>query len=248
MIRGKLKVDVVLPVYNEENILERTVETLYAFLENDLTYDWNIIIADNASNDNTLRKAVELSTRFERVKWLHLPRKGKGRALRKAWLESDADIVSYMDVDLSTGLEALPKAIEAILNGYDLAVGSRVLPNSKTVRSLKREFISCCYNILIRVLFSTHFTDAHCGFKVANVKAVKEIVPLIEDEEYFFDAELLILTAKRGYKIKDIAVSWVEDKDTKARIAKDAYDDIKGLLRLRCRSKLLKSRDQFRQR
>ena len=152
---------------------------------------------------------------------LHIPQKGRGRALRAAWLASPADVLSYMDVDLSTDLAAFPPLIEAIASeGYDIAIGSRLARGADIRRSLRREAISRGYNVMIKGLFFTRFSDAQCGFKAVSRRAVQELVPLIENNEWFFDTELLILAEKAGYRIKEIPVRWLEDPDTRVNVPK----------------------------
>ena len=228
-------VDVVIPVYNEEHVLARSINTLRLFLEKNLPHRYTIVIADNASTDRTWEIAQAMSQEYPDVAAMHLDEKGRGRALRKAWLESTADIVSYMDVDLSTELAAFPRLIQAIEEGYDIAIGSRLLKGSSVKRSFKRELTSRSYNFIIKAMFFTKFSDAQCGFKALRSKAAQELVPLIQDQEWFFDTELLILAAKKGYQIREIQVAWIEDPDTRVSIAKTALDDLKGLLRLRFR-------------
>jgi len=226
-------VAVVIPVYNEEKALARSIAMLRDFLSHNLDRDRRIVIADNASTDKTWEIAQSLSHEFDDVRALHLDLKGRGRALRKAWLQSDADIVSYMDVDLSTGLEAFPKLIAAIEAGSDVAIGSRLMRGSKVQRCFKREMTSQCYNLLIRAMFFPGFRDAQCGFKAVSSEAARQLVPLIENNEWFFDTELLILAAKNGYRIAEIPVRWVEDPGTTVDIGKTVIEDIKGLMRLR---------------
>jgi len=228
-------VDVVVPVYNEEHVLAQSIATLGGFLEQNLAQEWRIVIADNASTDKTWEIAQALSQEHPAVVSIHLDEKGRGRALRKAWLESNADIVSYMDVDLSTDLGAFLELIRAIDDGYDIAVGSRLARGSEVKRSFKREFTSRSYNLLIRAMFRTKFSDAQCGFNDLSSKAAQELVPLIQDQKWFFDTELLILAEKKGYRIKDVPVTWIEDPDSRVSIPRTVFDDLKGLLRMRFR-------------
>ncbi len=227
-------VDVVIPVYNEEHVLPSSIEKLHGFLSANLPHEWRILIADNASIDSTLAVAQRLTEDFTQTAVLHIPQKGRGRALRAAWLGSNADIVSYMDVDLSTELAAFPKLIAAIAEeGYDVATGTRLTRGADIERSIKREILSRGYNFLIKGMFRTRFSDAQCGFKAASQRAVQELVPLIENDEWFFDTELLILAEKRGYRVKDIPVRWIEDSDTRVNIRRTVSEDVQGLLRLR---------------
>ena len=232
---------VVLPVYNEEKAVRKGVETLISFLNNHDRYEWKVVIADNNSNDRTAEIGRELESENPIVDYLHIPRKGRGIALRTAWEQTDCDFVSYMDIDLSTGLEALIRAIDLLNAGADVVVGNRLDRKSNIKRSFKREFVSRSYNIAIKIALGTHFQDAHCGFKTGRSEAVKKILPYINDNEWFFDTEFLFYGEKLGYKIEEIPVSWIEDMDTKAKIFKDAYDDLRGLYRLRFHNKLKSS-------
>jgi glycosyltransferase involved in cell wall biosynthesis len=229
-------VDFVVPILNEEHVLARSVETLQASLRENLPqHRWRIVLADNGSTDGTLDIAQALTRDHpQEVSLIHLPERGRGRALRSAWLESEADVLAYMDVDLSTELEAIPLLVAAIAEeGYDVATGSRLARGSRTSRSLRRELISRSYNLLIKLVFRTRFSDAQCGFKALSRQAARELVPRIENEEWFFDTELLILAEKGGYRVKDIPVRWVEDPDTRVKLTKTILEDLRGLLRLR---------------
>lgn len=227
-------VDVVIPVYNEEHVIAQSVATLRVFLKANVDKRWKIIIADNASTDRTWEVAQGLAQEHPDVAAVHIDQKGRGRALRKVWLESDADIVSYMDVDLSTDLGAFTKLIDAIdKEGYHIAIGSRLMRDSKTKRCFKRELTSRGYNFLIKAMFFNSWHDAQCGFKAVSRQAVQELVPLIQNQEWFFDTELLLLAGRKGFRIKEIPVAWVEDPDTRVNIVKTVREDIAGLMRLR---------------
>jgi len=227
-------VDIVIPVYNEEHVLADSVATLRKFLAQGFAHQYRIVVADNASTDGTLAVAQKLAKKHADVASLHVPQKGRGRALRAAWLASPADIVCYMDVDLSTDLAAFAPLIESIASeGYDVATGTRLARGADTRRSLRREAISRGYNVMIKGLFFTRFSDAQCGFKAASRRAVQDLVPLIENNEWFFDTELLILAEKAGYRLKEVPVRWLEDPDTRVNVPKTVWEDVRGLLRLR---------------
>ncbi len=227
--------DIVIPVLNEEQDLPPNVGILHDFLSNQLSdYDWRITIADNGSTDATPELAQKLSEQYPRLGFIRLERPGRGRALRTAWTQSDADIVGYMDVDLSTDVSALPELVTAIESeGYDIATGSRLAKGAQLDRSFRRDFVSKAYSLTFRSMFHTSFKDAQCGFKAVSRRVVQEVVPLVQDTAWFFDTELLILAEKNGYRVKEVPVNWSEDPDSRVRIAKTAYEDIKGLLRLR---------------
>mgnify|MGYP001617125371 CR=1 FL=1 len=229
-------VDVVIPVYNEEKALPQSIPELRRFLLSpDFSYEWRIIIADNASTDSTPEVSRKLAADFPgEVDYVRIERKGRGYALKQTWGQSTADAMSYMDVDLSTGIEAFPALVKAVAeDGYGVATGSRLARRSKVVRSLKRTTLSVGYNTIIKVAFWTKFSDAQCGFKAISREVKERVLPLIEDNNWFFDSELLILAEKMGYRIKDIPVRWVEDPETTVKIGSTIAEDLRGLWRMR---------------
>ncbi len=226
-------VDVVIPGCNEERDLPQCIAALWDFLNEHLPYEWQIVIADNGSTDKTLAVAQALSQQYPHVSYVHIDLKGRGHALRKAWLESKADAVAYMDVDLSTKLTPFPKLVQALDEGYGVAIGSRLIGGSRVRRGLKREITSRTYNLLIKLMFWPSFHDAQCGFKAVRRDAVQDIVPFIKDQAWFFDTELLLLAHKKGYRIKEVPVEWVDDAGTTVKVAKTAWEDVKGLFRVR---------------
>ncbi len=232
------RVDVVIPCYNEVTVLRGSVDKTLALFDRHPEYAWRIVVADNGSNDGTGKLAQELEAAYPgRVKAELLTIKGRGLALKQAWKNSAAAVVAYMDVDLSTDIEHLPRLVTMVAkDGCDIAIGSRRARGSQTRRSLKREITSRGYIFLIRATFPRlRITDAQCGFKALNRRVVDEVVPLIENPMWFFDTELLILGHKRGLKICELPVRWDEDRDSKVNILKTAAEDIRGLLRMRFR-------------
>ncbi len=228
------QVNVTIPVYSEEFRLKANLPKLHRFLSDQCPFQFEIMIADNASTDRTFEVARSFSKTLPGVRVMHLEEKGRGRAVKRAWSETTADVLSYMDVDLSTDLGAFPPLIEALLaGGYDLAVGSRRLKPSLTTRGLKREIISRGYLLLVKALFRVRFSDAQCGFKAITRSAATALLPLVEDNGWFMDTELLILAEKLGYRVFDLPVRWVDDSDSRVRIWSTAIGDLKGLIRLR---------------
>jgi glycosyltransferase involved in cell wall biosynthesis len=229
------KVDVVVPVYNEEKALPVSIPRLAEFLRESLPYEWRIVIADNASVDETPAVSRKLEEEYPaEVTYSRIERKGRGYALKQTWGQSTADVMSYMDVDLSTGLDAFPPLIKAIADdGYGVATGSRLMRESKVDRSLKRTILSRGYNLIIKAMMRTRFSDAQCGFKAISREVAQRVLPLIQDNNWFFDTELLVLAEKMGYKIKDIPVVWDEDKDTRVKIGATVSEDLRGLWRMR---------------
>jgi glycosyltransferase involved in cell wall biosynthesis len=229
--------DVVIPVYNEEIDLEPCVVRLREFLQAECPYDWTIVIADNASNDRTAEIAQELVDRWpQETAYLRLPEKGRGRALRRAWMESQADVACYMDVDLSTDLEHLVPLVAPLMTGEKhVAIGSRLLPGSEVIdRPLLREFTSRVYNLLIWLMFpGRSFVDAQCGFKALSRQAIQELVPQVMDNAWFFDTELLLRAEAAGYQIHQVPVRWKDDPASTVNVIDTAWKDIKGLFRVR---------------
>jgi glycosyltransferase involved in cell wall biosynthesis len=225
-----------VPVYNEQAALVRNIPKLCSYLESYLPYRWSVVIVDNASTDSTLATARELAAHYHprRLSVLHLKEKGRGRALKAAWLASEADILTYMDVDLSTNLCSFLSLVAPLASGHsDLAIGSRLLKGAMVTRQWKREVISRCYNLLIKLLFGNRFTDAQCGFKALKTSVARSLVAQVEDEEWFFDTELLLLAEEGGYRISEVAVDWIEDLDSRVEIVSTALEDVKGLFRVR---------------
>ncbi len=229
-------INVTIPAHNEERVLVPNVSKVHRFLAARVPGRFEIVIAENGSTDATLARAGEVAGRFSEVRVVHLETGGRGGALRQAWSQSDAEVLTYMDCDLSTDLETFPPLVEAVASGaYDLAVGSRVLPGSRTTRGLTRELISRSYNLLVRALFRARFSDAQCGFKAISRAALMDLLPLVVDNGWFFDTELLLLATARGYRIQDQPVCWVEAPNSHVALWRTAVADIRGLLRLRRR-------------
>ena len=227
-------VDIVIPVYNEERVLAASVRTLHDFLTSHLGLAFAITIADNASSDETLHVARALARELAEVGVMHLERKGRGRALRAAWSTSGADVVGYMDVDLSTDLAALPDLLKPLLEGRaDLAIGSRLAAGAQVRRGAKRELISRSYNLLLRALLAAGFSDAQCGFKAGRREVVQALLQDVEDEAWFFDTELLYLAQRNGLAIHEVPVHWVDDPDSRVAILATAVEDLRGIARLR---------------
>ena len=231
-LRGS-SVEVVVPVYNEAGTLEPSIRRLHGFLVANLPFAWRIVIADNASTDRTWEIAQRLGHELGGVDAIHLEEKGRGRALRAAWSASDADVVCYMDVDLSTDLRALLPLIAGLISGHsDVAIGTRLAPGARIARSRKRELISRAYNLVLRLVLRARFSDAQCGFKAVRAQVARRLLPEVKDESWFFDTELLIRAQRHGLRIHEVAVDWVEDPDSRVDIIQTAVDDLRGIARL----------------
>ncbi|NLU79680.1 glycosyltransferase family 2 protein [Micromonospora sp. HNM0581] len=225
--------DVVVPVYNEETDLEPCVRRLHAHLVAHFPYPFQITIADNASVDGTLAVAEALVTELPGVQVRHLDAKGRGRALRAAWSASDAPVLAYMDVDLSTDLAALLPLVAPLISGHsDVAIGTRLARTSRVVRGARREFISRTYNLLLRGTLAVRFSDAQCGFKAIRADVARELLPLVQDTGWFFDTELLVLAQRAGLRIHEVPVDWIDDPDSRVDVVATAVADLRGIGRL----------------
>jgi putative flippase GtrA len=226
-------VEIVVPVHNEQQVLEASVERLHEYLVSSFPFASRITVADNASSDGTWLLARRLAERLPDVRAVHVAQKGRGRALRQVWGASDADVVGYMDVDLSTGLEALLPLVAPLLSGHsDLAIGTRLANGAAVVRGPKRELVSRCYNLLLRTAMRARFTDAQCGFKAGRTEVVQALLPVVEDQAWFFDTELLLAAQRSGLRIHEVPVDWVEDTDSRVDVLQTALDDLRGMARV----------------
>ncbi|WP_051102641.1 bifunctional glycosyltransferase family 2/GtrA family protein [Parafrankia elaeagni] len=225
--------DVVIPVYNEEKDLAPCIRRLHAHLRTTFPYPFQITVADNASTDTTLAIAQELAREIPEVSVIHLDAKGRGRALRAAWGVSTAPVLAYMDVDLSTDLAALLPLVAPLISGHsDLAIGTRLSRSSRVVRGPRREVISRCYNLLLRGTLAVRFTDAQCGFKAIRADVAASLLPLVQDGEWFFDTEMLVIAQRSGLRIHEVPVDWIDDPDSRVDVLATAMADLRGVARL----------------
>ncbi|MEU9862000.1 bifunctional glycosyltransferase family 2/GtrA family protein [Streptomyces sp. NPDC047971] len=232
-VAGRPVLDVVIPVYNEEKDLEPCVLRLHDHLSRTFPYGFRVTVADNASTDRTPEVAAALAATLPEVRSVRLEEKGRGRALRTVWSHSDAPVLAYMDVDLSTDLNALLPLVAPLISGHsDLAIGSRLARSSRVVRGPKREFISRAYNLILRGSLAARFSDAQCGFKAIRGDVAARLLPMVEDTGWFFDTEMLVLAERAGLRIHEVPVDWVDDPDSTVHIVRTATDDLKGVWRV----------------
>ncbi len=226
-------VDIVIPVHNEERDLRVSVLRLHAYLTQQFPFSARITIADNASTDATPAVAAELADELPEVRVLRLNDKGRGRALAAAWLTSDARVVSYMDVDLSTDLSALLPLVAPVISGHSqVSIGSRLVTGSRVTRGPKREVISRVYNILLRLVLRVRFKDAQCGFKALRADVARSLLPDVVNRNWFFDTELLVRAERAGLRIHELPVDWTDDPDSRVDIVATAIEDLRGVWRL----------------
>ncbi len=226
-------VEIVFPVHNEEVDLEPSVRRLAEYLGDHFPFAYVVTIADNASTDGTWAIAQRLAEKLPHVRAVRLPEKGRGRALRTVWSASPAEVVAYMDIDLSTDLAALLPLVAPLLSGHsDVAIGSRLTRTSRVVRGARREVLSRGYNLLLRTTLRARFSDAQCGFKAMRTACARELLPLIEDTGWFFDTELLLLAERSGLRIAEVPVDWVDDPDSRVDVASTVLADLLGVGRM----------------
>ncbi|HWE55174.1 MAG TPA: glycosyltransferase [Acidimicrobiales bacterium] len=226
-------VDIVVPVYNEAHVLERSVRRLRSYLDGEFPYPATVVIADNGSTDDTWLVASALADDLPGVKAVRIDGKGRGRALKTLWSASTAGVLAYMDVDLSTDLAALLPLVAPLISGHsDLAIGSRLAHGAQVGRGLRREGISRAYNSLIHLAAGRSFSDAQCGFKAITADAARHLLPTVVDGEWFFDTELLLAASSSGMRIHEVPVDWTDDPDSRVHVASTAWADIKGLARV----------------
>jgi glycosyltransferase involved in cell wall biosynthesis len=234
-------VDVVVPVHDEQRVLTASIRRLHDYLSRALPVSWRIVIADNASTDETLRIAMALAEDLRNVELLTLSEKGRGRALRTAWERSEADVVCYMDADLSTDLRALPPLLAPLFSGHsDLAIGTRLASGSRVVRGAKREVVSRAYNRILHTVLGARFSDAQCGFKAVRTDAVRRLLPSVRDQGWFFDTELLVVAQREGMRIHEVPVDWVDDPDSRVDLLRTALEDLRGIARLLSEARLIR--------
>ena len=226
-------VEIVVPVHNEAHVVEASIRRLHGYLAASFPFPFRITVADNASTDGTWPLALRLAAELPQVRAVHIAEAGRGRALRQVWGASDADVVAYMDVDLSTGLEALLPLVAPLVSGHsDLAIGTRLANGAAVVRGPRRELVSRCYNLLLRTTMRARFSDAQCGFKAGRTEVVQALLPGVEDQAWFFDTELLLAAQRGGLRIHEVPVDWVEDTDSRVDVVRTALDDLRGMARV----------------
>ena len=229
----RAQIEIVIPVRNEEHDLASSVRRLHAFLRDQFPISTRITIADNGSTDGTWAQALALQAELPAVQAVRLEQPGRGGALRAVWSASDADVYAYMDVDLSTDLNALFPLLAPLLSGHsDVAIGTRLARGARVVRGPRRELISRCYNLLLHATLGTRFSDAQCGFKAIRADAARQLLPLTTDYGWFFDTELLVLAERAGLRIHEVPVDWIDDTDSRVKVVSTALGDIRGIIRL----------------
>jgi len=233
----KKKVVLMLPVYNEERIIEDSVNTLHEYMKNNIIFDWKIVIVNNGSTDKTSKISKNLQKKYKNIDYVEIEKKGRGNALRESWKNYDADIYSYCDCDLATDISQLRELFDSIDRGANISTGNRYKKDSQTRRTLTRLITSKTYLFLIKILFNTKVSDFQCGFKAIDKKTKDDIVTITKDNDWFFDTELLLLAEREGYNIAQIPVTWTEKriKDSKVRVIPASLNNLINLIKLKRR-------------
>src|SRR5450755_1910130 len=227
------QVDIVVPVRDEERDLGSSVRRIEAYLRTRFPFSARITIADNGSSDGTWAVALALASELDAVRAVRLEQPGRGRALRSIWLANDADVLAYMDVDLSTDLNALLPLVAPLFSGHsDVAIGTRLARGARVIRGPRREVISRGYNLLLHTVLGARFSDAQCGFKAISRARARVLLPLTRDTGWFFDTELLILAQQAGLRIHEVPVDWIDDSDSRVKVVATILADLRGIARL----------------
>lgn len=232
----KTKLAITIPVLNEEETIVSKVEEVVNFFNLNNICDYIIIIGDNGSTDNTENLSKSLEQKYDFIKYLKISRKGVGLALRESWLKYEADIVGYMDLDLATDLKHIFEVLKLFENeDTKIVVGSRLLKSSKVSnRKPIREITSRGFNFLVKRILKVKFTDGMCGFKFFRREiAVSLIKKGIETDGWIFATEILAKAEWSGIKIKEVAVNWKDDPNSKVKILSLSWAYFKHLISLR---------------
>ena len=233
LLPAQAQVEIVIPVRNEERDLGPSVRRLCSYLDDNFPFAARVTIADNGSSDGTWALALTLADEFPAVRAVRIERPGRGGALRSVWSGSEADVYAYMDVDLSTDLNALLPLVAPLLSEHsDVAIGTRLARGARVIRGPRRETISRCYNLLLHASLGTRFSDAQCGFKAIRADAARALLPLTADTGWFFDTELLVLAEWAGLRIHEVPVDWIDDPDSRVNVLATALGDLHGIVRL----------------
>ncbi|WP_226012369.1 flippase-like domain-containing protein [Halomicrobium salinisoli] len=221
-----VEVSVVLPAYNEEETLEETVEvtlsTLASFLPDGR---FEVIVAEDGCEDRTPEIADRLAGEDERVRHVHSDeRLGRGGALEYAFRRAEGSTLVYFDTDLATDMRHLEELVESIRSGeYDVATGSRWLPENPADRPPRRAVSSRGYNVLVRLFLRSDLKDHQCGFKAFDRDALFDLLDGVEDEHWFWDTEVLVRAQREGYRVREFPVDWTPKGDSKVDLVRDVF-------------------------
>ena len=232
-----MNVTIVIPTYNEELVIGKSLETSVLAFETLLgERSWSILVADNGSTDRTPEIVADFSKECPRVGLFEVGQKGKGLAIRRAWESHDADVYAFMDADLATDLRDVPALIRGA-EDVGLCVGSRFHRDAKVVRSAFRHVVSHSYRLIARALVDIDAEDLQCGFKAVRKDVADAVLPRLVHDGFFFDTEFLGHAQALGFQMAEVPVRWEEGRDarrkTSVKIGATAWDNFQNLLVLR---------------
>jgi glycosyltransferase involved in cell wall biosynthesis len=235
-MNSQIRIDIVVPVYNEQETLAIQIATLHNYLSQFENVASCIVIANNGSQDKTESIALELIEKYANVKYSFTPELGPGKILKRCWTESRADIVGYMDLDLATSLHHVIEVIELLSDdSCDIVNGSRLLPNSQVIgRRALRTISSIVFNKVLKIVFGTKITDGMCGFKFFKRDVIDELaLSEIEHDGWFASASFLLVAEKRKFRIREIPVVWHDDAKSKVKIARLSLEYLRNIAALK---------------
>ena len=231
-----MNLEITIPVLNEEETIKDKIKEMIDYTQkNILNRNIVFIIADNGSTDKTEQYSMELIKEYDNLRYIKLPEKGVGLALRTSWSESKADYVGYMDLDIATDLKALLTVIDELEKGTKIVNGSRLLKESEVInRTLLREITSRGFNLLLKLILKIKFTDGMCGLKFVDRKVAQERINTgIDTKGWFFSTEMLVKAEWKNIEIKEIPVKWTDDRKSKVKILSLSSNYLKSIFKLK---------------
>jgi len=234
-----LSISIIIPAYNEEQRLGLNLGSVLDYL-NTYSPDYELIIIDDGSTDNTAKIVTQTIAKNSRAQLItYRPNRGKGYAVRAGVLASHGDPVLFMDADLSTPLEEIPRILRLLKNA-DIVIGSRGLSNTKISKKppLHRQAASFIFDQIKYFLVGLRrFKDTQCGFKVFRGSIARRLFALGRVDRFMFDVEILYLAERAGLKIREMPVSWADMPGSKVRFWEGVVNMFRDLWRIRYTNK-----------
>ncbi|MEC7641680.1 MAG: dolichyl-phosphate beta-glucosyltransferase [Nitrospinota bacterium] len=226
---------VIIPAYNEETRLARSLPQVREFLTQRLDTSWEVIIVDDGSSDNTASIPCNFFEPDEFTVVRNGQNKGKGYSVRQGAKAAKGPILLFSDADLSTPMKDFDKLYAFLQKGYDVAIGSRSLSDSNVVvhQPWYREGMGKTFNKLVCCLVVDGFIDTQCGFKCFRRELADTVLPKMTIDRFSFDVEFLFLAKKAGYKIAEVPVEWHNVLQSRVRIVRDTFNMLCDLFRIR---------------